>query len=165
MLNTDAEGRLTLADALVYAEKNCKAEAIVDVATLTGACMVALGTSMCGMFSPNQQLISQLKQAGSKSGGFLFFGSYKETKICEIVKSKFSSKLSINDQQGIRALLPALKPLCSLLSTLLFLPLLFLCSDPPTTQWILRPIKGSCAFSARPIDLHYWLGVWIGKVF
>lgn len=69
MLNTDAEGRLTLADALVYAEKNCKAEAIIDVATLTGACMVALGTGMCGMFSPNQQLISQLKKAGSKSGG------------------------------------------------------------------------------------------------
>lgn len=76
MLNTDAEGRLTLADALVYAEKNCKAEAIIDVATLTGACMVALGTSMCGMFSPNQQLISQLKQAGSRSGGlFLFLGA------------------------------------------------------------------------------------------
>ena len=68
VLNTDAEGRLTLADALVYAEKNCQAEAIIDVATLTGACMVALGTSMCGMFSPNQQLISQLKQAGSKAG-------------------------------------------------------------------------------------------------
>ena len=68
VLNTDAEGRLTLADALVYAEKNCGAEAIIDVATLTGACMVALGTSMCGMFSPNQQLVSQLKQAGSKSG-------------------------------------------------------------------------------------------------
>ncbi|KAL0027354.1 hypothetical protein WJX79_003195 [Trebouxia sp. C0005] len=68
VLNTDAEGRLTLADALVYAEKKCGAEAIIDVATLTGACMVALGTSMCGMFSPNQQLVSQLKQAGSKSG-------------------------------------------------------------------------------------------------
>ena len=68
VLNTDAEGRLTLADALVYAEKKCGAEAIIDVATLTGACMVALGTSMCGMFSPNQQLVSQLKQAGSRSG-------------------------------------------------------------------------------------------------
>ena len=72
MLNTDAEGRLTLADALVYAEKNCKAEAIIDVATLTGACMVALGTGMCAMFSPNQQLISQLKAAGTKSGTLLF---------------------------------------------------------------------------------------------
>lgn len=55
----------------MYAEKNCKAEAIIDVATLTGACMVALGTGMCAMFSPNQQLISQIKKAGSKSGGSL----------------------------------------------------------------------------------------------
>lgn len=41
--NTDAEGRLTLADALWYAQEKCGAEAIVDIATLTGACMVALG--------------------------------------------------------------------------------------------------------------------------
>jgi len=41
--NTDAEGRLTLADALWYAQEECQAEAIVDIATLTGACMVALG--------------------------------------------------------------------------------------------------------------------------
>ncbi len=41
--NTDTEGRLTLADALWYAQDECKAEAIVDIATLTGACMVALG--------------------------------------------------------------------------------------------------------------------------
>ena len=76
VLNTDAEGRLTLADALVYAEKNCKAEAIIDVATLTGACMVALGTGMCAMFSPNQQLISQIKKAGSKAGELLLsFGA------------------------------------------------------------------------------------------
>ena len=45
VINTDAEGRLTLADALWYAETKCKAEAIVDIATLTGACMVALGES------------------------------------------------------------------------------------------------------------------------
>lgn len=42
--NTDAEGRLTLADALWYAQEKCNAEAIVDIATLTGACMIALGT-------------------------------------------------------------------------------------------------------------------------
>lgn len=68
VLNTDAEGRLTLADALVFAEKQCGAEAIIDVATLTGACMVALGTNMGGLFSPNPTMVSQLKTAGSKSG-------------------------------------------------------------------------------------------------
>ena len=41
--NTDAEGRLTLADALWYAQNKCHAESIVDIATLTGACMIALG--------------------------------------------------------------------------------------------------------------------------
>lgn len=83
MLNTDAEGRLTLADALVYAEKNCKAEAIIDVATLTGACMVALGTGMCGMFSPNQQIISQLKSAGTKSGSLLRCRLYCFATLCK----------------------------------------------------------------------------------
>jgi leucyl aminopeptidase len=49
VLNTDAEGRLTLADALVYAEKQ-GAEEIVDIATLTGACIVSLGNDYAGMF-------------------------------------------------------------------------------------------------------------------
>lgn len=59
---------MTLADALVFAGKNCGAEAIVDAATLTGACIVALGTGMGGMFSPNKGIVSQLKAATAKSG-------------------------------------------------------------------------------------------------
>ena len=58
VINTDAEGRLTLADALWYAETKCKAEAIVDMATLTGACMVALGEccpSWCSLAAPHDQ--------------------------------------------------------------------------------------------------------------
>ncbi|MFZ2206633.1 MAG: leucyl aminopeptidase [Microgenomates group bacterium] len=51
VLNTDAEGRLALADALVYAEKNLKSDYIIDLATLTGACMVALGSDLAGLFS------------------------------------------------------------------------------------------------------------------
>lgn len=46
MNNTDAEGRLTLADALWYAQEKCGVQAVVDVATLTGACMVALGNQV-----------------------------------------------------------------------------------------------------------------------
>ena len=46
MNNTDAEGRLTLADALWYAQEKCSVQAIVDIATLTGACMVALGNQV-----------------------------------------------------------------------------------------------------------------------
>ena len=44
--NTDAEGRLTLADALWYAQEKCAVQAVVDIATLTGACMVALGNQV-----------------------------------------------------------------------------------------------------------------------
>jgi leucyl aminopeptidase len=51
VLNTDAEGRLALADALVYAETVLKADYIIDMATLTGACMVALGADLAGLFS------------------------------------------------------------------------------------------------------------------
>ena len=46
MNNTDAEGRLTLADALWFAQEKCKVQAVVDIATLTGACMVALGNQV-----------------------------------------------------------------------------------------------------------------------
>lgn len=99
VLNTDAEGRLTLADALVYAEKNCKAEAIIDVATLTGACMVALGTGMCGMFSPNQQLISQLKKAGSKSGEKLWQLPLEE-EYWELCKSPIADMSNIGGRFG-----------------------------------------------------------------
>lgn len=51
VLNTDAEGRLALADALVYAETTLKVDYIIDMATLTGACMVALGNDLAGLFS------------------------------------------------------------------------------------------------------------------
>ncbi len=65
--NTDAEGRLTLADALVYA---CKLEpnAIVDLATLTGACVIALGDEIAGLWTDNDKLSEQLTKAAGKAG-------------------------------------------------------------------------------------------------
>ena len=60
--NTDAEGRLTLADALHYAE-GLGVEAIVDLATLTGACVVALGDDYAGLFSTDDALASELLAA------------------------------------------------------------------------------------------------------
>jgi leucyl aminopeptidase len=65
--NTDAEGRLTLADALVYAEK-LGVDAIVDLATLTGACVVALGDDIAGLWSPDDALANQLLSAAANSG-------------------------------------------------------------------------------------------------
>jgi leucyl aminopeptidase len=65
--NTDAEGRLTLADALVYADK-LGLDAIVDLATLTGACVVALGDSIAGLWSNSDGLAAQIEAASQKAG-------------------------------------------------------------------------------------------------
>ncbi|WP_404789589.1 leucyl aminopeptidase [Altericista sp. CCNU0014] len=65
--NTDAEGRLTLADALVFAEK-LGVDAIVDLATLTGACIVALGNDIAGIWSPQDELANALLSASDQAG-------------------------------------------------------------------------------------------------
>lgn len=67
ILNTDAEGRLILADALYYALR-FKPSRIVDVATLTGACLMALGRHYSGLFSQNDDLAEELRKAGEDSG-------------------------------------------------------------------------------------------------
>ncbi len=67
ILNTDAEGRLILCDALTYAER-FKPAAVVDIATLTGACVVALGQHASGLFSDCDQLAEALLAAGEASG-------------------------------------------------------------------------------------------------
>ncbi len=63
VLNTDAEGRLILCDALTYAER-FEPSAVVDIATLTGACVIALGHHASGLFSNNEDLAKELLQAG-----------------------------------------------------------------------------------------------------
>ena len=68
IVNTDAEGRLVLCDALVYAQKHWTPAAIVDVATLTGACMVALGTGLAGLFSDDDDLCERIMAAGGVGG-------------------------------------------------------------------------------------------------
>ncbi len=66
ILNTDAEGRLVLADALTFTEKKFKPKFIVDLATLTGAIIVALGSEYAGLFSNDNNLSKQLINAGEK---------------------------------------------------------------------------------------------------
>ena len=67
VLNTDAEGRLVLCDALSYAERY-KPQSVVDIATLTGACVIALGGHATGLFSNNAQLTEDLLTAGNNTG-------------------------------------------------------------------------------------------------
>ena len=66
ILNTDAEGRLVLCDALTYAER-FKPQAVIDIATLTGACVVALGSVRSGLFSADEALAKALMDAGESS--------------------------------------------------------------------------------------------------
>ncbi|MBS3167615.1 leucyl aminopeptidase [Candidatus Woesearchaeota archaeon] len=67
IINTDAEGRLILADALAYS-KNFKPKAVIDFATLTGACVISLGDIFTGMFSTDDELAQKLTIAGEKTG-------------------------------------------------------------------------------------------------
>ena len=68
ILNTDAEGRLVLADALTYTEKKYKPKFIIDLATLTGAIIVSLGSEYAGLFSNDDKISDQLSKAGEKVG-------------------------------------------------------------------------------------------------
>lgn len=67
VLNTDAEGRLILADGLALAAKE-KPDCMINLATLTGACMVALGTEVAGIFGNNQSLVDRLTRCGREAG-------------------------------------------------------------------------------------------------
>ncbi|HSI29128.1 MAG TPA: leucyl aminopeptidase, partial [Methylophilus sp.] len=66
VLNTDAEGRLILCDALTYAER-FEPSAVIDIATLTGACVIALGHHPSGLFANNDSLARKLLDAGEKA--------------------------------------------------------------------------------------------------
>lgn len=65
IINTDAEGRLVLADTLTYVGKTYKPHTMIDLATLTGACVAALGHDFAGVFTPNKSLGKKIERAGN----------------------------------------------------------------------------------------------------
>jgi len=85
--NTDAEGRLILADALTYAEKDLKAESIINAATLTGAMAVALGAGASGVFSRSDSIYTNLEKAGYKTGDRMWRMPLFELYLNQIKKS------------------------------------------------------------------------------
>jgi leucyl aminopeptidase len=91
VINTDAEGRLILADAITLAGE-LKPDAIVDIATLTGACKIALGGAACGLMGNDQALIDELREAGELSGERAWplplFDEYSEEIQCEVADMK-----------------------------------------------------------------------------
>lgn len=96
--NTDAEGRLTLADALVYA-CNQGVGKIVDLATLTGACVVALGPSIAGVFTPNDTLAKELFAASEATGEKLWRMPLEDS-YWESMKSGVADMVNTGGRQG-----------------------------------------------------------------
>ncbi|MDX1390484.1 MAG: leucyl aminopeptidase, partial [Acidobacteriota bacterium] len=92
--NTDAEGRLVLADGIVYANRY-KPDAIVDIATLTGAVIIALGGNATAVMGNDDELIERLSAAGERTGERLWqlptWDSYKEVLKSEVADMKNSA--------------------------------------------------------------------------
>ncbi|MEO5972170.1 MAG: leucyl aminopeptidase [Sphingomicrobium sp.] len=72
VINTDAEGRLVLADVITYAQRTYKPKVLIDLATLTGAILISLGKEFGGLFTPDDKLAGQLLAAGTESGDKLW---------------------------------------------------------------------------------------------
>ena len=95
ILNTDAEGRLVLADALTFTEKKFKPEFMIDLATLTGAIIVSLGSEYAGLFSNNDKLSKQLIEAGEKVDEKLWRMTLHEN-FDKLINSKNADMQNIN---------------------------------------------------------------------
>ena len=97
VINTDAEGRLILADALAYAS-NYKPAAIIDVATLTGACVIALGDEVIGMLGTDDKLKSELQEAARETGELVW-----ELPLWENYQEQIKSDIADYKNHGGRA--------------------------------------------------------------
>jgi leucyl aminopeptidase len=98
VLNTDAEGRLTLADTLTFATK-LKPQAIIDLATLTGACVVALGEEITGIMSNNDDLAGKLLEASSAVGEKMWRLPL-EKNYRKLIKSEIADMQNIGGRWG-----------------------------------------------------------------
>ena len=97
--NTDAEGRLVLADALCVASE-LKPDVIIDMATLTGACMVALGRSRAGLFSNDDELAGKLLSASEDRGEPLWRMPLEDEHIQESLKSPYADLVNSGERYG-----------------------------------------------------------------
>jgi leucyl aminopeptidase len=98
ILNTDAEGRLILCDALTYAER-FKPAAVVDIATLTGACVIALGNYHAGLFSPDDALADELIAASRRADDPCWRMPLDE-EYDEALKSNFADMANVGSRAG-----------------------------------------------------------------
>ena len=96
--NTDAEGRLVLGDALIYACK-LKPDVVIDIATLTGACVVALGPTIAGLFTEDDRLADRLTASGEAEGEKLWRMPIEDSYF-ELIKSKVAHMVNAGSRYG-----------------------------------------------------------------
>ena len=147
ILNTDAEGRLILCDALTYAER-FKPAAVIDIATLTGACMVALGAVRSGLFASNDALAADLSHAGDQALD-LCWRLPLDDDYADGLKSNFADVANVGGRAG--GAITAAKFLQRFAATFPWAHL-----DIAGTAWKNGPAKGA---TGRPVGLllHYIL--------
>ncbi len=98
VLNTDAEGRLILCDGISYARR-FKPRAVVDIATLTGACVIALGGYYCGLFSPDEKLAASIAAAGERADDRAWRMPVAE-EYAELLKSNFADLANVAGREA-----------------------------------------------------------------
>jgi leucyl aminopeptidase len=143
ILNTDAEGRLVLCDALTYAER-FKPRAVVDVATLTGACQIALGAPASGLFSNDAALAGALEEAGEfvwdRAWRLPLWDDYQPA-----LKSNFADMANVGGRDG-----GAIVAACFLSKFAAKFPWAHL--DIAGSAWATGPAKGA---TGRPLPLLF----------
>jgi leucyl aminopeptidase len=98
VLNTDAEGRLILCDGITYARR-FKPRAVVDIATLTGACVIALGAHYSGLFSPDEKLAAAIHAAGERADDRAWRMPVAE-EYAELLKSNFADLANVAGREA-----------------------------------------------------------------
>ena len=148
VLNTDAEGRLVLCDALTYAER-FKPRAVIDIATLTGACVIALGGVRSGLFASDDGLADALQAAGDRAGD-LCWRMPLDDDYAEALKTNFADVANVGGRPA--GAVTAAKFLQRFASEFAWAHL-----DIAGTAWKGGAAKGA---TGRPVGLlvHYLLG-------
>jgi leucyl aminopeptidase len=99
VINTDAEGRLVLADAITYVQRNYKPKIVVDLATLTGAIVISLGHEFGGLFTPDDDLANQLLDASKSSGDKLWRQPMAES-FDKLIDSPIADMKNVGPREG-----------------------------------------------------------------
>jgi len=99
VINTDAEGRLVLGDAITYVQRNFKPGTIIDLATLTGAILISLGHEWAGLFSNDEELAGKLQAAGAESGDKLWRMPLAES-FDRLIDSPIADMKNVGPREG-----------------------------------------------------------------